>query len=383
MKEVFKASITSVAVPIALLALVFIEPQLPGSASTSAIHRAIQSMRARDMKGTLEGGNYYEGLLEADSAQLPRILHVRGWRLFRIIWPAHERLITQQHPDFLLHSLRPSMRVRSPSGIVTTNRHGMVDREYSLEKPARTRRIALLGDSLLRGLGVPTGQSFEALWEEHLNASSAQRGWHKFECLNFGISGYHLSRIVALSEDKVGAFQPDVYILALSRLHVTRQWSDHLYQLLIRQQDARYPFLRELIRRAGVTPADSLERSREKFQPFFEEYFRWGMNQIRDQAASQNAHLFVLFLPTADKPSEVQPHFSEARRILEDMQIPVIDLLDTFADVQDLREIRIDPWDPHPNARGQELLFLNLQRKIEASPEVRSLVEGNPSSALH
>lgn len=49
MKEVLKAGITSVAVPIALLALVFVQPLLPGNVSTNSFHRAVEFMRAPDL----------------------------------------------------------------------------------------------------------------------------------------------------------------------------------------------------------------------------------------------------------------------------------------------------------------------------------------------
>ena len=63
----------------------------------------------------------------------------------------------------------------------------------------------------------------------------------------------------------------------------------------------------------------------------------------------------------------------------EGLGIPVLDLLDTFANESRLERIRAGPFDLHPNERGHELLCENLYRKLKAQPAVWSLLTGDAS----
>src|SRR5579872_2136884 len=76
-----------------------------------------------------------------------------------------------------------------------TNSFGFVGPEYSLRKPLKTRRVALLGDSLTQGLGATLNRSYPELLEQRLNATRAGGPDHRFEILNFAAAGYQLTQI--------------------------------------------------------------------------------------------------------------------------------------------------------------------------------------------
>lgn len=101
-------------------------------------------------------------------------------------------------------------RVRIPDGhetIVRINEHGMRDRSHPLERRPGARRIAMVGDSFLVGLGVDDADLLTSRIEEWLEPGT--------EVLNFGVSGYGPIQEFVLVEDQVRRFAPDLVILVL------------------------------------------------------------------------------------------------------------------------------------------------------------------------
>jgi hypothetical protein len=57
--------------------------------------------------------------------------------------------------------------------------------------------------------------------------------------------------------------------------------------------------------------------------------------------------------------------------------IPVVDLSHAYDSVADLTKIQIDPPDDkHPNIRGNELIFDELDRRLRAQPDAMKAILG-------
>lgn len=93
---------------------------------------------------------------------------------------------------------------------VKFNRFGMQDRDYSLEKPANTKRIAVIGDSYVEALQVDRDKNFCSLLERNLNKRSSVE---PVEVMNFGIQAHNLSQTYLILRDRVLRFKPDVVVL--------------------------------------------------------------------------------------------------------------------------------------------------------------------------
>lgn len=93
---------------------------------------------------------------------------------------------------------------------VAINKQGLFDHDHSIDKPAGTRRIALVGDSFLSAFNVPLSQSFGIQLEEALNrCSSGQR----VETINFGVGGYGTAQELLAYRAKVRQYRPDAVVL--------------------------------------------------------------------------------------------------------------------------------------------------------------------------
>lgn len=96
---------------------------------------------------------------------------------------------------------------------VEINSDGMRDREHSLDKPAGTIRIAVLGDSFAAALQVPTDQTFWGQLEPDLASCPARRD-HPIEVLNFGVVGYGTGQEYLMLQTRVWKYHPDIVLLA-------------------------------------------------------------------------------------------------------------------------------------------------------------------------
>jgi lysophospholipase L1-like esterase len=89
---------------------------------------------------------------------------------------------------------------------------GLRDREYSLEKPPGTFRIAMLGDSFVEASQVHADSAMSERLEADLGA--APPDGRRYEVINFGVSGYGTCQQLLLLEELALRFRPDLVISA-------------------------------------------------------------------------------------------------------------------------------------------------------------------------
>ncbi len=97
-------------------------------------------------------------------------------------------------------------------GVAGHNSAGFRGPEVSRQKPAGTWRIAVIGDSVTYGLGVPQEQTFCAGLQSRLRAA----GSGPVEVLNFGVPAYSSFQEYRLLRSRVLDFQPDLVVWVFS-----------------------------------------------------------------------------------------------------------------------------------------------------------------------
>ena len=319
---------------------------------------------------------YYEGLLNEGSRVSAMNRFVLDNRK-----PGREenrRPDRQETNNFLSYELIPNDSRRDYEDdrfryMLKTNSVGMSDKEYTLAKPERTRRIALMGDSITRGQGAPFGESYEPLLEDKLNQSHTTAQTDHIEILNFAVGGYHITQQYEAAITKATAYNPDVYVVALSDLTVYRRWHGHIATLVYSGVDLRYDFLRNLVREARLTPSDPIGVFDARLARFRIPTIRWVLTELRAHAASHNAQLFAILVPSADDPDVLAEAFLGIPEVLKELDIPFVDLLGTFANVEDPGVFSVATDDRHPNAAGHRLLFENLYAKLLADPALMQI----------
>ncbi len=131
---------------------------------------------------------------------------------FRIIYPQKGFFYTAD--SSLGTALAPQQKgfwyVEGGAVPIAINSFGYRGWSTTLEKPANTLRIAILGDSFIEALQVEEREMLGNVLMEKLNAKTTGT---RYEVLSFGVSGYGTAQEYLMYERDVRRFDPDVVVL--------------------------------------------------------------------------------------------------------------------------------------------------------------------------
>jgi len=134
----------------------------------------------------------------------------------------------------LCYELKPNYRDENADAVTSvprTNAHGQRDIERTKNKPASSRRIILLGDSVVAGVGLRDTDDLISRRLENLYTDA------RTEILNFGVDGYNTLAEVELLRTKGLAFEPDHVLL----LFVDNDFNDFTQEAWRVDSHHRYP----------------------------------------------------------------------------------------------------------------------------------------------
>jgi alginate O-acetyltransferase complex protein AlgI len=340
-------------------------------------------LNARD--AALQHRGYYEQLdVRAQATTAAQAVDASGpqradWRDLSTTGVLRERR------DWLIRDLLPSRSVLWNGKTFSTNQWGMRDKEYARDKPAGALRIALLGPSHVMGNGVADGETFEALVEDRLNAHLPKGNYGRIEILNFGVDGYSLPQQVAILEDRVLGFAPDVVIA--THYHRNRYMTErYLVKLVAGGIQPPHQALNDLLGSAGFSAANRggvpvpfaagrriaswlgvdarmpNGEAEARARWIADDTLNWAFDQFARDSRARGMTPVVLGLNAVidDAPDGV-PHLAAMQRA----NLPVIDLFDVFPPGE-RASLRVAPWDDHPNAAGHKLIADRLYAALRA-----------------
>jgi len=374
----------------ALSALIIPVLAFPGDEDNQALSRPVRAMKwvRKDMMPPEERdqttAGYYEDLFSFSSRTVASNRLLTG--KWATNWSRYEPLqmnrgIDQRVNGFLYIETKPNLNVVEFNVPLLTNQYGMVDREYSLERPEGVRRVSFIGDSITRGLGASFGKNFEALLEEKMNAERPVPGVERYEFLNFSVGGYRITQLVSVLETKAATFHPQAHVVVLTDLAVFRKWGDHIVQLVHDGLDLQYPFLKDLVARAGLHPNDDPQTFDAKLAPYHDDVFRWALETMKTSARKQGSELvvFLVHIPDTSTP-ESRDGFASLRKMGETLDIPVVDASDVFDRFDDLNPYRVAAFNRHPNDAGHALLAERIYERLRENPRAWSIITGAPAT---
>lgn len=378
-----QTSVTLVA--LALAGLPVVEQIVPAGAVTVLAQMKATGLNTSDTARQHRG--YYEQLDVRASANtdMAGTVSDRGrWQEITELGVLHPRT------DILIMDLLPSKSVQWNGRTFSTNRWGMRDRDYELDKAPGTFRIALLGASHVMGDNVGDDESFENLVEDRLNREFRRAGVERFEILNFAMPSYSSLQQLAMLEDRVFGFSPDMVIMTV---HVSdRELTERALER-IAEHGYAVPFepVSRLIADAGLSDvgdgglAVPFTQARSALgrlgidtrMPFSESASR--IRQISDStidavlrgfASTATAHgarpaVLALNVVVEHLPVTI-PHADTIRAL----GLPVLDLFHLYP-ADRIAALRVAPWDDHPNSRAHRLaadrLYPLLTALLESS----------------
>jgi hypothetical protein len=365
--------------------LVLVLGLVPLPAGWARVRSALDSARSPELNRAereTSAGGYYEGLIGGDGSEGSRselAMRLLGkpsdWVRF------HAANVAQiLDGDFLLFELKPNLRRTLFGQPFTTNRYGLRDREYTLEKLPGVFRIAVLGSSIDMGWGISTEDTYVNLLEDWLNAQARRRGLaRRFEVLNFAVAAYSPMQRLEAFRRKAVKFEPDLVIYSATLLD-TRLIEIYLGDLLKANVDVHYDFFRAALADARIN-ASALRREpdgqladktaiKAKLRPRYWEFYDQTLGLLADDCRARGVPLVCLIIPRvgkADSPEFRAEPVARLRGIASHYAVPLFDLTSTF-DNDDPAKLEIAAWDDHPNARGHRRLFRALARALNHDP---------------
>ena len=282
--------------------------------------------------------------------------------------------------DFTSAGLAPGARIDFLDRPLSVNRWGMRDRDYPLEKPPGTYRIAILGPSHVMGSGVADGETFSDYLEEDLERMSRDGGGPRVEVLNFGIAGCSLFTQLGVLEENALRFGPDL-IVATDNPGLRNTVVNHVLTVVGEGYPIPYPDLEALVRETGVfalvdpgppVPYQSLrtalaalgiqtrmpwKEARQRLRLVEHELVAWALGRVAQVAKENGAVGAFLMLDNVGDPPAAQVAALESARAAG---LVVFDLLDVWQG-RNHEALRIAPWDNHPNPDGSRIVARRLE----------------------
>ena len=354
---------SAMALGVVLLGMPQVQGRLGGEAETVLASLQETRLNARD-QAQLERG-YYENLLANDN-------YTSGLFGAQPQKPAdwvgiYETDAVSHRTDERLWELRPDMDITFKGVRMRTNRWGMRDRDYSMEKPAGAYRMAVMGASYVMGAGVADHESFEEVVEERLNAETGASSHAMYELLNFSVGGYGLVQQVVVAHEQVFDFEPDA-VLYVVQPEETRRTIERLLPALLDGHGIQSPYLREALNRIGYEPQMDRPELRKRLYSIGEELVEWGYGEIARLSKEHNAVPVLVILPNTARAFRDE-EITYLTGLAEKLGFEVLNLQGVY-EGHSLEEIRIASWDLHPNALGHKLIADRLYGLIKQSLDI-------------
>ncbi len=257
-----------------------------------------------------------------------------------------------------------------------SNAQGMRDRDYAIEKPAGTFRIALVGDSIGVGWGVNVEQRFESILEREWDARSRRAGGPAIEIINTSVPGHAPGQRWHHFSQVGWPMQPDLVICESTEADIG--WDERrLRYVLARGLGFDSPLYRGVLTSAGVEPLWNPERYKRVLQPRHQEILAGVYRAIADDCRARNVPIIWVLIPRVGRPSEPAGH----RALQEAAQAAgfthIVDASDAFNGFEP-SALAVEPDDFHPNLSGHRCLAARLDTALSELPELRHLCGEGP-----
>lgn len=250
---------------------------------------------------------------------------------------------------------------------LTTNKHGMRDMDYALNKPDDTYRFAMLGGSYEMGAGVADNQNYESVTEGLLNAHYQRN----IEVLNFAVGGYHLIENVYNTKMNVLRFKPDALIYAAHSNEFYRM-NSRLIDLFTSKVSIDDPFIKKIKSKSGIKAKMCRLEKNNRLKPYLRSIIEWGYNTIAADCRENGIKPIWVYVPALGD-GDYDPDFNEVSQIAKEAGFEIIVLKDVY-NGHNYKNLVVAPWDYHPNSKGHNLIGNKLFEALVSHEKELKLV---------
>lgn len=337
------------------------EYYLPEDSKFSVLIRPIEEQRLNvaDIEESERG--YYEPILSSN--QLTKSLDIQIKEVTPKDWHEKDQNIAiRKSLDMLVDELIPNTKTTFKGTAFEINSFGLRDKEYTLEKPNGTFRMALLGGSFEMSSGVEAYQGYEWLIEDRLNLEKPVSEFNNYEFFNFGVGGYGMTHCVKLIDSKVLKYDMDAVIYICHSREYDRAIG-RLYKQILSGADLEYDFLKKIIKDAKLDKKMPRSEFLRKLDNVKTELIRWGYKKMAEQCNDSGVVPVWVFLPTLEG-LDSKEEYAEMSKLAKEAGFKITIDLSHVYDGHDLLTLWVQPWDRHPNVEGHQLIANMLYTKL-------------------
>jgi len=303
---------------------------------------------------------------------------VIGPRALNPFWASsYANLISTQYikpgatPD-LYYELKPGLDEVLRGVPLKTNSSGLADKEYTVEKPADTYRIAVVGSSWTMPASVPMEDAYHWQLEEQLNAVPDGKN---VEVINFAVENYGIGEILATVREKVLDYEPDMIIFALTTFTGNIVWYDYDAPMTVSQDELKMNSL--VLMQLGITGKDESAGMVRPFISEADQEWRYrqqiaaGMLEYKKLTEGTDIDTVVLWLGFRKPFWHLANFLFHLPRTHGHDVIFGSDLLaERAAESGEQLKFKVSQYDLHPDAEGHAVIAEAVMNYLATVPEL-------------
>lgn len=282
--------------------------------------------------------------------------------------PDMVELPEKKGPGQLRLTLKPNVDTYFKKVPHRTNSQGLRDKQYTLNKPERTFRVVVIGDSYTMPTGVAIENAYHSLLEEELTRDSTQGITYEF--INFGAGDYGLRDYLIVLDKRALGYDPDLILVGFTagsdslsplQLRRRREQGTRRYPPFVSQWHSYYSLKKAFLDLLNI---DSSKKHRIVSVAEREPFLRESLSALASSARSADVPIVLAFLSVS--PSE--PGLLDlVRTISRDEGVHFVDVSAEFRKFPKGLQFVLYRFDRHPNARANRIFadaigtFLRVQ----------------------
>jgi lysophospholipase L1-like esterase len=279
------------------------------------------------------------------------------------MWRYARELKVRSADPKLGHEHIPSSEALLQSVTIRTNAQGL--RGPELRDPAPARRILFLGASITLGWGVPEEQVLTSIIHEKFKAKGQD-----VEVLNAGIGNYNAERYTQLYFTRLEALKPTDIVVHYF-LRDAEQLDPGGGNFFLRNSELAVTMWIALNRLFGEKGENVIENHyKSVYGPATAGYqqMQASLKRLSQHAKANNIRLTIAMVPDVHNLENYKLGWihEQMKKEAASLDVPFVDLLPAFGTLSP-KDVWAMPGDPHPNAKGHQLMADALFPVLEAA----------------
>jgi len=254
-----------------------------------------------------------------------------------------------QESDFpeVIYEFKPGIDSYFKLSDFKTNSKGLRDKEYSLDKPENTFRVAVIGGSFTVPAGVEIDLAFHSILEDRLTSENPDL---EYEFINFGVSGYRINNKIATLKHKALKYNPDLVLFVLDGSQFTED-EEKVFKPKPKKNQFFQSFTYKLLSKAKVFKDDN--KHKKYLDKHLDALDKLDKNLLELSQISKQYDVPISIV-VLDHDYSHYKLSNDIERLVKKNNLYFSNTIPAFQDIN-LSELTIYKTDIHPNAKANQV----------------------------